>query len=280
MRNFKLKLLTVAVLLPGFLFTIQAQKSVDLKYNVKNGDQYDYVMDLDQDIIFEANGQQMALDQIMTMKLLMSVNNIPSDSLKINSMVKSVKMTQGIFGMTITYDSDDPASVQNPMAAKVGEEFARMIDKPFYITMDHKGNIGNMDLKGITDNDEVANNLNSGAQFAAYPDAKVSVGDTWEKEIYANESSDKKFHAKYTLLKLSGKQATIDIDGTITANSTDEMDLKMNGSLKGEMVVDVKTGWLIESKINQELELDIEQNGQKFPATISGSIVTTSVKLN
>jgi hypothetical protein len=122
--------------------------------------------------------------------------------------------------------------------------------------------------------------MNSGAQFAAYPDGKVSVGDTWDADIYANENSDMKFHAKYTLLKVSGKQATIGIDGTITANADEDIDLKMNGTQKGEMVVDVKTGWLIESTINQDIELDVEQNGQKFPATISGTIVTSSSKKN
>jgi hypothetical protein len=54
--------------------------------------------------------------------------------------------------------------------------------------------------------------------------------------------------------------------------------MKMNGTMTGEMRVDVNTGWLIESVLNQEIELDIEQNGQKFPATISGTVTTTSEK--
>ncbi len=280
MKNLKLQFIVLAFLLPGFLLTIQAQKSVELKYNVSSGDQYQYTIDIDQDIVFEANGQQMALDQVMTMKLLMNVKEVTSDSIHLENQLKSVKMTQGIFGMTITYDSEDPATTQNPMAAKVGEEFAKLIDKMFYMTMDHKGNMGNMDLSNLTDNDDIANNMNSGAQFAAYPDGKISVGESWEKDIYASDKSNMKFHAKYTLLKVSGKQATIGIDGTISGNTVENMDLKMNGTQKGEMLIDMKTGWLIESNISQDIELDIEQNGQKFPATISGTIVTKSSKMN
>ena len=44
------------------------------------------------------------------------------------------------------------------------------------------------------------------------------------------------------------------------------------------MIVDVKSGWLIESTVDQDIELDVEQNGQRFPATISGSIKTVSAK--
>ena len=51
--------------------------------------------------------------------------------------------------------------------------------------------------------------------------------------------------ATYTLVKVTGKQATIKFDGTISANEMQSVDLKMNGTQTGEMIVDVKTGWLI-----------------------------------
>ncbi len=77
---------------------------------------------------------------------------------------------------------------------------------------------------------------------------------------------------------MTGKTATIQFDGTISANTMQDMDMKMDGTQKGEMIVDVNTGWLIESSVDQEIELDIDQNGQKFPATISGTIKTVSAK--
>ena len=88
------------------------------------------------------------------------------------------------------------------------------------------------------------------------------------------------FNAKYTLLKLTGKQATIGIAGTITSNTMDGEELKIEGTMKGEMLVDLQSGWLIESTLDQELVLDIEQNGMKFPATISGTTKTTSAQKN
>ncbi len=162
------------------------------------------------------------------------------------------------------------------MTAKMGEEFAKILNKSYFMTMDKKGNMGSMDLRGITDNEDIANNLNSGSQYASYPAGKVSVGESWDKEIVPSEESDMMFTLTYTLLKVSGKEATLGLDGKISANKFNDEDLKMDGTMTGEMIVDVKTGWLIKSTMDQEIEMEIEQNGMKFPATISGTTITTS----
>ena len=261
-------------------FTLQAQKSVNLKYNVKAGDVYDYTITSDQDIVFEANSQTMAMDNSYAFYMTQAISEVTSDSIRIEGKISRTVTTASIFGMTVTYDSDDPVSAQNPMSAKMGEEFMKILNKPFSMSMDHQGNMGNMDLSQLSDNEELAKNLNSGSQFAVYPEGKISVGDSWEKEIIPVEGSDMKFEAKYTLLKVSGKSATIGIDGVVTANNVGGEEMRLDGTMKGEMIVDVDTGWLIESTLNQELDLDIEQNGAKFPATISGTTITKSTLKN
>jgi hypothetical protein len=278
MMNLKMKLFLAAFLLPGMLICVHAQKSVDLRYNVSSGDRYTMTMEIDQDIVFEANGQQMALDQMINFKLLSEVSEATADSIKLKHQLNAVKMTQGIFGMTVTYDSEDPATLQNPMAAKVGEQFTAIIGQSFFMNMDKKGNVGSMDMRNVTDNDDFADNLNSGGQFVAFPDGKVKVGESWEKDIFASDESNMKFNAVYTLLKVTGKEATIGLEATIKANPNDDSDLNLSGTQTGEMIVDLKTGWLIESTTSQDLELEVEQNGQKYPATISGTIKTVCAR--
>jgi hypothetical protein len=279
-KNKIITFFTLAFLLQLVAINSFAQKSVELKYNLTEGDVYNYVMELDQDIVFETNGQTMALDMLLNFEMTQKVAVVTADSIKLEGQIKRVKSKQAIFGMEISYDSDDPTSAQNPMTAKMGEEFAKVLNKSFFMMMDHQGKLGNMDLSGVSDNDELANNINSGSQFAVYPKGKISVGDSWEEDINPVETSDMKFHATYTLLKVSGKEATLGVEGIITANEMEDMEIKLDGTMKGEMVVDVKTGWLIKSTMNQELEMDLEQNGMKFPATTSGTIVTTSTKAN
>jgi len=271
---------SLAFLIQLVALTSFAQKSVELKYNLTEGDVYNYVMDLDQDIVFETNGQTMALDMFMTFEMTQKVAEVTADSIKLEGQINRVKSKQAIFGMEVNYDSDDPSSAQNPMTAKMGEEFAKILNKSFYMMMDVQGNLGTMDLSNVSSNEELANNINSGSQFAIYPKGKISVGDSWEEDINPVETSDMKFHATYTLLKVSGKEATLGVSGVITANTMEDMEMKMDGTMKGEMVVDVKTGWLIKSTMDQEISMDIEQNGMKFPATINGTTVTTSTKAN
>ena len=273
-------IISIIMLMPAFVISSFAQKKVELKYNMTEGDVYNYTIDTDQDIVIDANGMTMAMDNLVTFVMVQKIIEVTADSIKVEGEISRTKMTQNFMGMSIIYDSDDPSSSQNPMAAKMGEEFSKLINKPFYLVMDHKGNMGAMDISNLSDNDDIAKNLNSGSQYANYPEGKVAVGDSWEKEITPMEGSDMKFKAKYTLLKISGKQATIGIEGTISSNSIQGEDIKMSGTMEGEMIVDIKTGWLIESTMDQDLELDIEQNGMSFPATITGTTTTTSSKQN
>lgn len=278
MKKNKLSILTILLLiLTGFSLT--AQKSVVLRYNLSQGDEYTYDINIDQDIVFQAQGQTMALDQLMDFYMTSTIMNV-SDSITIKTTINRINMIQKIMGMEIKFDSDQPANEQNPMSAQIAEAMGRLINHGYTIVMDKLGNISRVDVSDMSENNELANNMGSGANFAVFPENAISVGDSWEKDIEPMETSDMKFHVKYTLFKISGNQATLQLNGTITANKVEEMegDMNLKGETKGEMTLDIKTGWLIESKMEQDIQLDLEQNGTKFPATITGTVTATSKK--
>ncbi|RLD41426.1 MAG: hypothetical protein DRI89_09770 [Bacteroidetes bacterium] len=279
MKNYnRIILLAITLLVPGLLLTVSAQKKVELKYNLTTGDQYTYNIETDQDISFEASGQTMVMNSKIGFEMTGTVEDNTSDNIVVKTIIDRVTMTQSIFGMEIKYDSKDPSSTENPMAAKIAEAFSGLIGSSYTMTMDNKGNVKEMDMKELTDNDDLAQNLSSGSNYAIYKDGKVAVGDSWEKDIEPLKTSDMKYHIKYTVLKISKKETTLGVEGTITANSIDNEEINLEGTQTGEMIVNTQTGWLIKSVIDQELSLDIEQAGQKFPATISGTTISTSVK--
>lgn len=280
MNYYKKIIATIAIILiPGLLMNLFAQKSVELKYDVNQGDKYEYKLHIDQDIVFDAGGQTMALDQLMDFRMTSNIDERNGEEFIISTSIDAIKMTQSIFGMQITYDSEDPNTMQNPMAAKIGEEMNHIIGSDYTMTMDDKGHVTNVDASDVS-NDELINNISSGSNFAIYKEGTVSVGESWEGDVEPLENSDMKVQMIYTLLKVSGKEATLGLNGNISSNKIDDQEMRMEGTMKGEMRVDINSGWLIESVLNQEIELDIEQNGQKFPASISGTITTTSVKKN
>ena len=280
MKNYKKITFTLLViLLPALFVNLYAQKSIELKYNVSGGDLYKTVMHMDQDIVFDANGQTMALDQIIDFKMTTEVTDNTEDEFTTKSTVDAVKMTQSIFGMQITYDSEDSTTLQNPMVAKIAEAMGGMIGASYTMVMDHKGHVKEIDASAFSQNDDIANNISSGSGYAIYKEGKVKVGDSWDGDVTPLKNSDMKVNMTYTVLKISGKEVTLGINGTIKANNMEDQELNLDGTMSGEMIVSSHTGWLIKSVIDQEIKLDIEQNGQTMPATITGTITTTSEKV-
>ncbi len=279
MKNHKKFIATLIIMLiPGLLISLYAQKSVELKYNLNIGDVYQNNMHIDQDIVFDAGGQTMALDQLMDFRMTSNVKDKTGDDFTVASTIDAIKMTQSIFGMQITYDSEDPSTLENPMVAKIAEALGELIGAEYTMVMDNKGHVKEIDASAFSENDDIANNISSGSNFAIYKEGKTKIGDTWDGDVTPLENSDMKVNMTYTLLKISGKQATIGLSGTIKANNMDGDELRLDGTISGEMIVSTQTGWLVKSVIDQEIELDIDQNGQLIPATISGTITTTSEK--
>ena len=165
------------------------------------------------------------------------------------------------------------------MGAKIGEEFNKIIGASVKVVMDDNGNIKDMDLSSITDNSDLTNNLSSGNTYAVYPEGKVKVGESWATDIKPLENSEMKVHMNYTLLKIARNHATIGVDGTLTANEVAGKEISLNGTTSGEMIVDRKTGILISSSIDMEIDMEMEEGGNKIPATIMSTAVTTVKKV-
>lgn len=280
MNNFKkMAIVTALLMLPLFLTSVLAQKKVSLSYQLEQGQIFKTTTNIDQDIVFEANGQPMALDQKMIFKSSSFVEKVEKDSITIKTTIDAVRMEQSIFGMEIVYDSEDESTTEDPMAAEVGKAMSKIIGASMATIVDEKGNVKKYDLGNFADNSEMANNLTSGNSYTVFPEGKITVGHSWEADITPMKNSDMKSHTKYTLTKISKKTVTIEVLSTITANNVEGEDMKMQGEIIGEIIVDRKTGWTIQSDMDMETELELEQNGMKFPATISGTInVISSLK--
>lgn len=269
-----------AIVLTVLLFTISsvhAQKSVTLKYNLNVGDQYEFVTELDQEVSFDANGQTMTLDQDMIFNMASNVTSVTNEEIAQEIKFEKVEMTQAIFGMELHYNSAD-STTWTGMGAQIAEEMNKLINKPISYVMDERGNIKDLDISSISDNDDLSNNLTSGNTYAVYPEGKVKVGESWETDIEPLKDSDMTVHMKYTLLKATKKQVTLGLEGTLKANEINSEDMELNGTTVGEMIVDTKTGMLISSKMDIELAVELEQQGMKIPANILSTTVTTCQK--
>ncbi len=255
-----------------------SQKSAELKYKLKKGEKYNFSTNVDMDMTFEAGGNTATMESVMDIYMTSTILNVENDVINQDFVFDRIAMNQKIFGMEINYDSDDTSTYNSGMGAKVGQEMNKIIGQSIVMSMDDRGNIIDLDLSGI-DNTDITNNITSGNTYTVYPDHKVKVGDTWESDINPIKGGDMKVHVNYKLVKLSKKSATIEVKGSITANEVKGEEINMNGTTEGEMIVNVKTGILISSKIDLDMTMDIEQNGTKFPATLLSTSTTTVKKV-
>ena len=279
MNNLKKMAVVVAlIILPVFIISSFAQKKVNLSYKLEQGKSFNIITVVDQDIVFDANGQTMTLDQTITTKSVSKIESVGDGQLTINTTMSAMRMAQSIFGMEIIYDSEDETTKQNPMAEKIGEALEKLIGASYSTIIDNKGNVLSYDLGEFASNDDMANNISSGNSYVVFPEGKVAVGSSWEADITPLKESDMKVHSKYTLIKASKKSATIKVESIITANNIEDEELKMDGTITGEIIVNAKTGWTTESTMDMEMELEIDQGGVKFPASISGTITLESTE--
>ena len=189
-------------------------------------------------------------------------------------------MNQKIFGMEMNYDSEDSSTFNSGMGAQIAAEMNKVVGKSSQIVMSDKGKIIDLDLSTISDNTDITNNLTSGSTYAVYPDGKTKVGDSWENDIKPMKNSEMKVHVKYTLLKLSKKNAVIGVEGVLTGNEVEGEEVNLSGTTVGEMIVDRATGMLITSTLDLEMEMEMDQRGVKIPASIMTSTITNATKIN
>ena len=263
-----------------FMSSAVAQKSIQLQYNLSVGDSYIFVSDIDQDVSFEAMGSTMTLNQDMSFQMTSTVKKIEGDEIIKEFTFDKISMIQKIMGMEIVYDSEDSSTWNSGMGAEVANEMNKVIGKPSEIIMDNKGNITDINISSVTDNSELTNNLTSGSTYAVYPDGKIKIGDSWENDIVPLKDSEMKVHVKYTLLKATRKQAVIGIEGVLTGNEIQGVEMQLSGTTVGEMTVDRATGMLISSTIDLEMAMEMEKDGMKIPTDILTTSVTSAKKVN
>ena len=278
MKNLKL-IIAFALILPLIPAQTHAQKKVLLKYNVKKGEKFISHQTANQDIDMEAQGQTMTMNQVITTDISTVISEVTPKEIKTTNQVEKMTMKQTMFGQTMNYDSSDPTTFASGRSKQIGDALNEIIKKPYGITMDHLGNISAYDLSALLkDNNKISGNIKSGNNYVVFPDHKVKVGDSWEASIKPMKSDKMILHIKYTLKKLSGKKATIAIDGTISADSLADQSINLSGTQSGEVVVDTKTGWTMSSRMTQDIKMKVEKNGMEIPMNISSTINSTAEK--
>lgn len=240
---------------------LQAQKSITLRLNPKQGHTYTINTKASVMNLMEVQGQSMSSTQIMETRQSFSATDVNAQEVTLEGQLEAIKLTVSQMGMTLTYDSEHPEKT-SPLIAGQTEEFAEEINK--------KGTTKLDPLANLISTDRETGMLQLVSATIGLPEEPVQEGSSWTDQK-DQEVSGISIHANmtYKVTKISKKSVEIEINGTIEAGED------VSGSYTGTASIDPATGLVINSSLKQNISMTISEQGMSIPLTMTGTTTTT-----
>ncbi|MCX7744597.1 MAG: DUF6263 family protein [Flavobacteriales bacterium] len=257
-------------------------QTADFVLTLEKGQTFQTEMTVKQQIETSMMGKTMNIDQTFLTAYEMKVEDTnASGNYIIRTTYKRIRLDQntsmlGELGKTVI-DTDKPEENKGLAASLTAPAFQQMIGKSFTSEMDRKGHTLSTDMSALTEGSEgqaTQQDYSLSNYSIGFPEKPVKVGDSWEEEKeLKTENAIMKIKTKHTLKSISNNVAEIESTGTIEPINPND---KIKGKQTGTTKVNLKNGWSSESKINQEIEMEIAQMGEYISMKIKSEIVMIS----
>ncbi len=306
-----MKKILILVVALAVSFSLQAQQT-DLKLNLEVGKVYKQNSVSTTNMAQEMSGMNFNIDMKISGNVSFKVLCIENDDYKLEVKYDSTRMEvkSPFFNLNASSGNTGAKDYLSMFLQKYS-------DKAFIVRMSKYGQITQLEnfdelIKSIFDDlskmdlgagpmtqmksqleqsygkDAFKNNILS--QFAFYPSKKVGIGEKWVISTVLNSGVLVNTDTEYELINLDSNTATLKGISTIKladGNGTKEvngqkMNIEMSGKGICEIKIDRKSGWVIESKIKQELTANtIMKQGEtgeemKFSSKTVGETITTN----
>ncbi len=270
-----------------------ASTSKVLKFNLEQGKGYDYEMVWDLDT--KVAGQESNIS--ITGLYSMNVTSIDEKIRSISTMYKSLRMNMKVAGMTLDIDSDKPVQSngetdisKNPLGM-MNKVVSGMVGKKFIIKVDEEGKVlevigfekiisDMVDSLGVDESAKAQAKASMKDQFSdqtikdqfaqvftIFPNKEIKVGDSWDKNYSTGGKMSAKYTTTYTVKDIEGDHVTLTAKTKIGSNGDAQ---EISGTQTGNIIVDSKTGLMINGEFDQDLEVKTE--GQVVEVTGKGKI--------
>ncbi len=258
--------------------------AVTLQLNLEKGQQYSMEMTVNS----TANTMGMDITTDMNMEMTMNVDDVDNEGIiTVSTSYDHIVFEQNMPMMgKLRYDSDDPDAASGTMSDVYKEAFEPILNAHLTMKMDKHGKV--VDIEGL---DELTEELAQGQLpdlqsnfkenmdyfFAVFPEDPVHVGDSWARTLSLKSQFPMQVETTYTLQEIKDGKAIISVTGNLSMDEgnsvANQTGLKsLEGTLEGEMAVDISTGWTVRGDIEQDLKLGVEQMGQSIEMDIVNEI--------
>jgi hypothetical protein len=267
-----------------------------LRFNLEKGKGYDY------EIIWDMGTQMMGQETRINVGGYYSMN-VKEDDGKVRTIdmeYKRLRMDMNVMGTSISMDSDnssvDDSDSANMLTAIMNKVFAGIMNKPFVMKVDEQGNVIEVEgfdkiVNAMVDSLNVDPEVKEQAQasmkdqfsdsdikdqfvqvFSIFPNKEIKVGDKWEKSYSTSGRQAANYKTVYTAKEIDGDYVTLVADTKI--DSYEDGVTKVTGKQKGNVIVDSRTGLVVNAEFDQDLE--IAAGGMKISLTGKGKIKGTA----
>ena len=289
MPAYQIELMKKIILLPAIVIiliivtVVPSCKNADapagsvFKFNLAKDKQYDYEIIWDMD--------QKVMDKDSKINLLAGYSfEITEEKDKIKTLrgvYKNFRLYMKIMDMEIDIDTDKPVSnmSEDDQMGLMKKVFTGIKGKAFMMKVDEEGNVQSVSgfdeiINGMVDSAGVDEDMklqmkvslrdqfneqelkNQFAQvFMIFPNKSVKVGDSWQKKYRMGGKMPADFSTTYTAKKMEGDQITLDAK-TIIGSAGGKT--AVSGEQNGTLLVDIKTGLVINAEFSQSMDTKTE----------------------
>jgi len=285
MKRLFIQFYAATVLLLAFSFHSLGADKYTLEYNLEKGKTYTQHVVTNGNMAMNAMGQDMLMDINMEMSVQFNVIDRIDSVYNIQMLYQRVKMDM-TGPMSYSFDSDSTAKSSDNKVAAI---LTSIVGIPIDIQLTKAGKV--LSVKGLDkltgkidamDNVQYKQMLNQQFSESAvqklieqtspyFPGKPVAIGDNWDMSMNLNANGiDIIEKLQITLKEVKDNVATLGFTGTIatpeggSVAKINGMDAKvsMEGTQTGTIQLNTKTGWNINSEINQKTSSNFEVMGQ------------------
>ena len=300
MKQLFIQLNAAILLLLSFSFHCMGADNYTLEYNLEKGKTYNQNMVSVTNMKMNTMGQDINMVMTMEMGFQYDVLGLNNGVYDVRTSYRKIKSNMSSPMMSLNIDSDSP---ENSTDKALGDIFKSLTGVPIDLQLTKQGKV--ISVKGIEKLVEKINAISNPQykmmvdqqfsekaikatfeQMAPYfPSKPVAIGDSWDVNTTVNSSGfDIISKMKVTLKQVKDNIATLDCTGTLTTPeggaviNVQGMDAKasIKGNQVGNILMDMKTGWITRSEINQKFDLDMEIMGQTMQQKIETKVTVTA----
>ena len=273
------------LLLASIIVTSIQSQTIDLSFKLEKGKEYKHVTSIKSTVVQNMMGQEINMTMTVNGATSFLVKDITNDNYEMDAtydnLSMSIEMPQGkqsyssevsdendpvsallsdIKGKTIEVVMSKTGKVKEVRNTKVLEQ---TIKESFeQLPEGERGQLKAQVMEAFGD-ETIKRNMESVSGI--YPDEPVKKGDKWIIDTSIDGDVKIKLSTEYELVYFTSEYAVIKGNATIEpldseTGSMMPMDFEFSGSQISEIKVDINTGWIIEAKITQKIEGELEMN--------------------